>query len=125
MGEMKMKGGAVHKRMKHPKKMPPRSTLKPAEGASVKIVSPLNDQTVTGSEVEIRFRLIKGKRGHHVHAYVDEKLMGMFKRDEGTLIGEGTLTDVSPGRHSLELRVVAEDHVTELDATDQAHFEVK
>lgn len=128
MGGMKMEGKGEHKHHKQmnvPSKMPPRSTLKPAEGASVKIVSPLNDQTVTGSEVEIRFRLIKGKRGNHVHAYVDEMLMGMFSRDEGTLMGEGTLTGIQPGRHALELRVVTGDHKTELDATDRAHFVVK
>jgi hypothetical protein len=105
-------------------KMPPRSTLKPAEGASVKILSPRNDLTVSGSYVKIRFKLIKGKLGSHVHVYVDEELMGMFSPDEGSLNGQGAVIDVQPGRRALELRVVTKTH-TELDATDRAYFVVE
>jgi len=63
--------------------------------------------------------LAKGKRGHHVHPYIDGELMGMFDGRQGTLNGIG------PGRHILELRVVAEDHQTELDASDRVTFVVK
>ncbi|GEM_PF-4270510 len=48
-----------------------------------------------------------------------EKLMGMFKSEKGTLTG------IKQGQHILELRVVAEDHVTELDASDKVWFVVK
>ncbi len=57
--------------------------------------------------------------GHHVHAYVPGELMGMFQSKTGTLTG------LQPGRHILELRVVAEDHRTELDAFDHVKFTVK
>ena len=67
----------------------------------------------------LRFKLTKGKRGEHVHAYVDGELMGMFKSEKGTLTG------IKQGQHILELRVVAEDDVTELDATDKVRFVVK
>jgi hypothetical protein len=45
--------------------------------------------------------------------------MGMFESESGTLTG------ITPGHHKLELRVVAEDHQTELDASDAVHFVVK
>ncbi|MBI2533664.1 MAG: hypothetical protein HYW03_15830 [Deltaproteobacteria bacterium] len=45
--------------------------------------------------------------------------MGMFESDKGTLNG------INPGKHTLELRVVAEDHQTELDAIDKVEFAVK
>jgi hypothetical protein len=67
----------------------------------------------------LEFNLIKGKRGDHVHAYVDGELMGMF------LSSQGTLSGIQPGQHVLELRVVAEDHQTELDARDRIEFVVK
>ena len=57
--------------------------------------------------------------GSHVHAYVDSELMGMFQSERGTLTG------IMPGRHTLEVRVVAKDHQTELDAVDRVEFVVK
>jgi hypothetical protein len=95
------------------------SSLKPAQGASVKILSPTKGQTFQGDQVPIQFKLIKGKAGHHVHAYVDNELMGMFEGEKGTLNG------VKPGSHVLMLRVVAADHKTELDASDEVSFTVK
>jgi hypothetical protein len=92
---------------------------KPAEGASVKIVSPTKEQVFKGDKVPVQFKLTKGKRGHHAHAYVDGELMGMFEGEKGTLNG------IKPGKHILELRVVASDHETELDASDKIEFVVK
>jgi hypothetical protein len=94
-------------------------TLKPAEGASIKILAPTKGQILKGDKVAIEYKLTKGKRGHHAHAYVDGELMGMFASEKGTLNG------IKPGKHTLELRVVAADHVTELDATDKVEFTVK
>jgi hypothetical protein len=92
---------------------------KPAEGASIKIVSPTKDQVFKGDKVPVQFKLTKGKRGHHAHAYVDGELMGMFESEKGTLNG------IKPGKYVLELRVVASDHETELDASDKVEFIVK
>ena len=102
--------------MKHPEKMSPKSTLKPAEGASVKILSPKADQMIKGDAVPLEFTMVKGKHGEHVHAYVDGELVGMFKSTKGTLNG------IKPGKHTLELRVTTADHNTELDATDRITF---
>ena len=98
---------------------PAPAALKPAEGAKIKILSPTKDQVFKGDKVPLQFQLTKGKRGHHAHAYVDGELMGMFESEKGTLNG------IKPGKHVLELRVVAEDHKTELDATDKIEFIVK
>ena len=100
-------------------KMAAASTLKPAEGAKIKILAPTKDQVIKGDKVPVQFQLTKGKRGHHAHAYVDGELMGMFES------GKGTLNGIKPGKHVLEMRVVAEDHKTELDATDKVNFVVK
>jgi putative copper export protein len=98
---------------------PTTPDLKPAEGARIEIISPKAEQVFKGDQVPLRFKLTKGKRGHHVHAYVDGELVGMFESKQGTLNG------ISPGRHVLELRVVAEDHQTELDAREHVEFFVK
>jgi hypothetical protein len=93
--------------------------LLPADGASVKILSPTKDQIFRKDQIPLEFKLVKGKRGHHVHAYVNGELMGMFNSQKGTLTG------ITPGKYILELRVVAEDHKSELDAIDQVSFIVK
>ena len=93
--------------------------LQPAEGARIKILAPTKGQVLKGDKVEIHYQLTKGKRGHHAHAYVDGELMGMFESAKGTLNG------VKPGKHVLEMRVVASDHQTELDARDTVEFTVK
>ena len=100
-------------------KMPATSALKPAQGASVKILSPKAGQIVKGDAVPLEFKMIKGKAGEHVHAYVDGQMAGMFKSSRGTLNG------IKPGQHTLELRVVTSDHNTELDATDKVTFTTK
>lgn len=92
---------------------------KPAEGASIKILAPTKGQSFKGDKVDIHYKLTKGKRGHHAHAYIAGELMGMFESEKGTLNG------IKPGKHILELRVVADDHMTELDAKDRVEFVVK
>src|SRR4030095_2181015 len=66
-----------------PQKAPAKSSLKPAEGASIKILVPTKGQIFKGDQVSIQFKLVKGKAGHHVHAYVDNELMGMFEGEKG------------------------------------------
>jgi hypothetical protein len=99
-------------------KMPAKSSLKPAEGAKVKIVSPKSGEVFTGDRVPLEFKLTKGKRASHVRAYIDGELMGMFESERGTLNG------IKPGKHTLELRAVTPDH-TELNATDKVSFTTK
>jgi len=105
--------------MKNSEKLPPRSTLKPAQGASVKITSPKPGQVIKGNAVALEFQMNKGKVGEHIHAYVDGEMAGMFKGTKGTLNG------LKPGQHTLELRIATSDHKTELDATDEITFTTK
>ncbi len=105
--------------MKHSENAPVTATLAPAEGANIKIISPKANQVIRGDKMPLQFKLTKGKRGEHVHAYIDGEMVGMFKTEKGTLNG------IKPGRHTLELRVVTADHNTELDATDKIAFTVK
>ncbi len=96
-----------------------RAQFKPANGAGVKILSPKPGQTYKDDQVPIHFALTKGKgkvAHYHVHAYVDNELMGMFESEKGTLTG------IAPGKHVLRLRVVEADHTTELDAADEVDF---
>jgi putative copper export protein len=102
-----------------PSESPAAPRLPAAEGAKVKILAPGSGQIFGTDNVPLKFALTKGKRGDHVHAYVDGELVGMFQSKQGTLNG------IKPGRHVLELRVVAEDHQTELDAQDRVEFVVK
>jgi hypothetical protein len=95
------------------------SALLPADGASVKILSPRSGEVYKGDSVPLEFQLKKGKRGEHVHAYIDGEMAGMFKT------AKGTLTGIKPGEHTLELRVVTADHNAELDATDKIKFTVQ
>lgn len=67
----------------------------------------------------VRFKLAKGKHGHHVHALIDGDLAGMFEGEAGTLNG------IKPGKHTLELRVLMADHETELDARNKIEFIVE
>ena len=96
-----------------------KAALAPAEGAAVKILRPGKDQVFTGDQIPLQFELVKGKRGRHVHAYVNGELMGMFESTNGTLTG------VPPGKHTLQLRVATADHKTELDAVDAVNFSVR
>jgi hypothetical protein len=105
--------------MKESSKMSSKSALQPAEGASVKIVSPKTGEVLKGDKVPLEFKLTKGKRGAHVHAYVDGEMMGMFESEKGTLNG------IKPGQHTLELRVTTADHNIELNATDKVSFTTK
>jgi Cu/Zn superoxide dismutase len=105
--------------VKQSSKTASKPALQPAEGASVKIVSPKAGEVLKGDTVPLEFKLTKGKRGAHVHAYVDNEMMGMFESEKGTLNG------IKSGKHTLELRVVTADHNTELDAIDKVSFTTK
>ena len=108
-----------HGQTNHSDQAPANAKLLPADGASVRILSPRKEQIFQNDQIPLQFKLVKGKRGHHVHAYVNGQLMGMFNSQTGTLTG------LKPGKHVLELRVVAEDHQSELDAIDKVLFTVK
>ena len=94
-----MKGMDMH--MKHPEKAAPKPALQPAEGAGVKIISPKSGQTFKGDEIPIQFKMTKGKKGSHVHAYVDGLLISISQREICTL------PVIKPGPQTTKLRAVA------------------
>jgi hypothetical protein len=118
-GSKAASGGAEIPAKKDQKGKSASIALKPAEGAKIKIFSPSHEQVFKGDKIPVQYKLTKGKRGHHAHAYIDGELVGMFETEKGTLNG------IKPGKHVLEMRVVAEDHETELDATDKVIFIVR
>jgi hypothetical protein len=99
----------------HEQKASAKPILEPAQGARVKIIAPKEGQIFKGDSVPLEFAMTKGKRGEHVHAYVDGEMLGMFKSTKGTLTG------IKAGKHTLELRVGTARH-TELDAADRVSF---
>lgn len=100
-------------------KMPPVSALKPTEGASIEILSPKEGQIFKGDAIRVRTKMVKGRIASHIHAYVDGKLTCVFGTEKGTLTG------IKPGRHTLKVHLVAEDHETQLNATDTVDFVVQ
>ena len=101
-------------------RLTPAPKFEPAEGAKIKILSPKEGEVFASDEIPLRYEFDKGKKGNHLHAYIDGRLMGMFSDPSA-----GTLTGIQPGKHVLELRVTMEDHTTELDAKDKVDFVVK
>ncbi|MBI1820758.1 MAG: hypothetical protein HY036_04290 [Nitrospirae bacterium] len=65
---------------------------------SVSILSPKEGEVVKPGPVEIHYTFGKGSRGDHVHFYVDGKFTKTSKKESGTL------WDLPPGRHVIELR---------------------
>lgn len=102
----------------HVRKTAPSAQFAESGEAKVTILTPKPGQLFAGDHVPIHFDLVKGTRGHHVHAYVDGVLVGMFQSEKGTLTG------IDPGRHVLKLRVVEPDHKTELAVSDEIQFTV-
>jgi len=87
----------------HHHKIKPEAALKPAQGASVKIITPKAGQVFKGDSVPLEFQLKKGKIGEHVHAYVDGEMAGMFKSAKGTLNGlkPGNIPSISGSRPAI------------------------
>jgi len=101
-------------------RLTPAPRLQPAEGAKITILSPTPGEVFHSDEIPLRYQFVKGKRGNHLHTYVDGQLMGMFSDTNS-----GTLTGIQPGNHILELRVTTEDHLTELNARAKVNFLVQ
>ncbi|MGI0050822.1 MAG: hypothetical protein ACRD8K_03705, partial [Nitrososphaeraceae archaeon] len=112
-------GMPKHKHGKEDESASQKKDLKPAEGASMEILSPREGQVFKSDVIPVHFKFLKGKRGHHVHAYVDGELMGMFETEKGTLTG------IQPGKHVLEARVATQEHGVELNAIDRVEFVVE
>jgi uncharacterized protein DUF6130 len=95
----------------------PSATLgaRPASTAKLSIVSPTNGQVVQGNSLEVKNRLegarivpaastnLRPDEGH-LHVILDDSLVTM------TAELRTRLTDLTPGRHLLQVEFVASDH---------------
>ncbi len=70
---------------------------------SVTITSPKDGDTV-GSKVEVKWKLEKANKAAHVHFYLDGKNLGPKQGDYFTL------TDLKPGKHTIELHPATSSH---------------
>lgn len=72
------------------------------DGSAITITSPQNGDSV-GSSFPLTYTLRKGLKADHAHAYVDGKYQKGFK---------GTISNVSPGRHTVTVKVATDHHDT-------------
>ncbi len=70
------------------------------DGSEISITSPKNGQTVGGS-FDLKHSLKKGTMADHVHVFLDGTYQKGFK---------GHFQDVSPGRHTITVKVATHDH---------------
>lgn len=78
------------------------------QAASVTISEPKDGAQLTaGGPVTLKYKVIPGPRGDHVHVYVDGEEVAILRELEGSY-AVGSLT---PGRHELAIKVVNRAHV--------------
>lgn len=104
---------------------------RPASSGSIHIVSPTDGEVIHGSEVPVEVKLTGAKvvqatttnvvpdQGH-LHLTLDGEVVTMnFSTTD-------TLTDVSPGLHTLQVEFVASDHLPfDPRVIEQVTFQVK
>jgi hypothetical protein len=73
-----------------------------ADGAKVMITSPKDKDKVSDS-FELKYKLVKGSQGGHVHVYVDNEYQRGF---------HGTLKGLSKGEHQITVKAANEDHAS-------------
>jgi Big-like domain-containing protein len=74
---------------------------------SVSITAPKDGSEVAaGQPVEVKYSVKPGPHGNHVHLYVDGKQTEVLRK----LKGSYTLKDLTPGKHSIAIKVVDAGH---------------
>jgi hypothetical protein len=98
-------------------KAPTPSLIRPTTNATIQILSPVEDQRVTGPMLEVTTRL-EGARvvsvtsttvttdTGHVHVYLDDRLLSMSYAPEE----EVPIDQIEVGPHTLRVEFVAADH---------------
>ncbi len=73
----------------------------------VRITEPANGARLDAMEQNrLVFEVDPGTRGDHVHVYVDDKEVGILRQRKGSY----ALETLSPGRHTLCIKVVNKAH---------------
>ncbi len=70
------------------------------DGSAISITSPHNGESVANS-FDLVYSLRKGTMADHVHVFLDGAYQKGFK---------GQFIDVSPGRHTITVKVATHDH---------------
>jgi len=94
----------------------------PANGATISIVSPEDDATLTGRSVTVKVEKAHFTlgEGNHWHVYVDGSVRGMSQGNSDTQI----VNDLEPGEHEIEVVLSTSEH-QELDASDHVIIHVE
>jgi hypothetical protein len=71
-----------------------------ADGSKIMITSPKDGEKV-GDSFELKYELVKGSQGGHVHLYVDNEYQRGF---------HGTVKGLSKGEHQITLKAANKDH---------------
>ncbi len=71
-----------------------------ADGSKIMITSPKDGEKV-GDSFELKYKLVKGSQGGHVHLYVDNEYQRGF---------HGTVKGLSRGEHQITLKAANKDH---------------
>ena len=82
------------------------------------IKSPADGVIVKGSTVMVEMEIDKGKRGDHIHFYLDGKNLGVVRVDKYKL------TDMAKGKHKVEARLASKGHA-EIGPKGTAEFTVE
>jgi len=71
-------------------------------GSKIMITSPKDGDKVSDS-FELKYKLVKGSEGGHVHVYVDNEYQRGF---------HGTLKGLSKGEHQITIKAANKDHAS-------------
>lgn len=74
------------------------------EDGSVVITAPADGAVVQAPLIEVTFEVVKGRRGDHVHLYVDGNFEAIVKDDRYVLKG------LPPGEHQLDVKLATRRH---------------
>jgi hypothetical protein len=79
-----------------------------AEAPSVTIHAPQDGaELATGEPVTLKYKVVPGPRGDHVHVYVNGGEVAILRELDGSYV----VGPLGPGRHELAIKVVNRAHV--------------
>ncbi len=73
-----------------------------ADGSKIMITSPKDGDKV-GDSFELKYKLVKGSQGGHIHVYVDNEYQRGF---------HGTVKGLSKGEHQITIKAANKDHAS-------------
>jgi hypothetical protein len=84
----------------------PAQTITAVSGGKVVIHSPEDGATVSGDSLKVSFEIAdKGKRGDHVHVFLNGKLLKPVYGKSHTIKG------LEKGEHTIEVKLASKNHI--------------